>query len=82
MTLNSLLTGLRGQAAMQSEIIALRHQLTVLQRTQNPKSSSSNHATDACGFHSFGRSRKAVSSRQDQDARDIMQICAVGNPLG
>src|SRR5262250_2326758 len=37
MTLNSLHTGLRGQAAMQAEIIALRHQLTVLQRTQKPK---------------------------------------------
>jgi hypothetical protein len=29
--LNSLLVGLRGQATMQGEIIALRHQLTVLQ---------------------------------------------------
>jgi hypothetical protein len=28
MTVNSLLVGLRGQAAMQAEIIALRHQLT------------------------------------------------------
>jgi len=28
MMLNSLLIGLRGQAAMQAEIIALRHQLT------------------------------------------------------
>ena len=32
-TLNSCLTSLRGQAALQAEIIALRHQLTVLQRT-------------------------------------------------
>src|SRR5262245_42784998 len=32
--------------------------------------------------HSFGRSRKAVSSRHDQDAGDMMQICAVGNPSG
>ena len=37
MLLNSLLVGFRGQAAMQAEIIALRHQLTVLQRTQKPK---------------------------------------------
>jgi hypothetical protein len=37
MMLNSLLIGLRGQAAMQAEIIALRHQLTVFQRTQKPK---------------------------------------------
>jgi len=37
MMLNSLLIGLRGQGAMQAEIIALRHQLTVLQRTQKPK---------------------------------------------
>ena len=36
-TVNSLLTALRGQAAIQVEIIALRHQLTVLQRTQKPK---------------------------------------------
>jgi len=35
--LNSLLTGLRGQAALQTEIIALRHQLTVLQRTHKPE---------------------------------------------
>ena len=35
--IDSLLTQLRGQAAMQAEIIALRHQLTVLQRTQRPK---------------------------------------------
>ena len=33
MTLSSLLSGLRGQAALQAENIALRHQLTVLQRT-------------------------------------------------
>jgi putative transposase len=35
--LSSLLTGLRGQAALQAENIALRHQLTVLLRTQEPK---------------------------------------------
>jgi hypothetical protein len=35
MILSSLLAGLRGQAALQAENIALRHQLTVLQRTQN-----------------------------------------------
>jgi putative transposase len=37
MLLRSLLINLRGQAVMQAEIIALRHQLTVLQRTQRPK---------------------------------------------
>src|SRR5262249_26441097 len=37
MMLNSLLIGLRGQAAMQAEIMSLRHQLTVFQRTQKPK---------------------------------------------
>jgi len=37
MMLNSLLVGLRGQAAMQAEIIALRHQLTVLQRSQKSR---------------------------------------------
>jgi hypothetical protein len=37
MLFNSLLTGLRGQVAMQTEIIALRHQLTVLQRTHKPR---------------------------------------------
>jgi len=31
---HSFLTGVRGQTAMQAEIIALRHQLTVLQRNQ------------------------------------------------
>jgi len=33
MMLSSLLAGLRTQAAMQAEILALRHQLIVLQRT-------------------------------------------------
>jgi hypothetical protein len=33
---NSLLFGLRGRTAMQAEIIALRHQLAVMQRTQKP----------------------------------------------
>jgi len=37
MFLNSFLVGFRGQAALQAEIIALRHQLIVLQRTQKPK---------------------------------------------
>ncbi len=36
MLLNSLLVGIRRQAELQAEIIALRHQLTVLQRTQRP----------------------------------------------
>jgi hypothetical protein len=34
MMLNSLLVGLRGQAAVQAEIIALRHQLTVRTRVR------------------------------------------------
>ena len=37
MLLGSLIAGLRGQAALQAENIALRHQLTVLQRTQPTK---------------------------------------------
>jgi putative transposase len=37
MLLNSLLTGFWSRCAMQAEIIALRHQLTVLQRNQRPK---------------------------------------------
>ena len=37
MFVNSLLVGFQGQAALQAEIIALRHQLIVLQRTQKPK---------------------------------------------
>src|SRR5215467_8777309 len=37
MLFNSLLSSLRTRAAMQAEIIALRHQLTVLQRTRKPK---------------------------------------------
>jgi putative transposase len=36
MTLSSLLTGFHGQAALQAENIALRHQLTVLQRNHKP----------------------------------------------
>jgi len=35
--LHSLLVGFRTQAALQTEILALRHQLTVLHRTQKPK---------------------------------------------
>ena len=37
MLLGSLIAGLRGQAALQAENVALRHQLTVLQRTQLTK---------------------------------------------
>jgi putative transposase len=37
MTLGSLLRGFRTQAAMQAEIVALRHQLIVVQRTQKRK---------------------------------------------
>src|SRR5215472_2743853 len=37
MMLNSVLVGLRGRAGMQAEIIALRHQLAVLQRSQKSR---------------------------------------------
>jgi hypothetical protein len=37
MFLNSLLVGFRRRAALQAEIIALRHQLIVLQQTHRPK---------------------------------------------
>ena len=47
MFLNALLVGLRGQAALQAEIIALRHQLTVMQRTQKPQRLRLNRA-DRC----------------------------------
>src|SRR5215813_2284363 len=47
MMLNSVLIGLRGQAAMQAEIIALRHQLTVLQRSHKPRRILLNR-TDRC----------------------------------
>ena len=40
MMFSALLVGLRGQAAMQAEIIALRHQLTVLQRNPETKAVS------------------------------------------
>jgi hypothetical protein len=39
-TLSSLLSGLRGQAALQAENIALHHRLTVLQRTIQSDQSS------------------------------------------
>src|SRR5687767_9604978 len=45
--LNSLLVGFGSQAALQAEIIALRHQFTVLQRTQKPKRLILNRA-DRC----------------------------------
>jgi hypothetical protein len=37
MVLSSLLSSFRSQAAMQAEILALRHQLIVVQRTQKTK---------------------------------------------
>jgi len=37
MIVRSLFGGFRRQARLQAEIIALRHQLTVLQRTPYPK---------------------------------------------
>src|SRR5215510_5432826 len=37
MLFNSLLLGLRARSVLQAEIIALRHQLIVLQRNQKPK---------------------------------------------
>jgi hypothetical protein len=45
--LRSLLAGFRRQAVLQAEIIALRHQLIVLQRTQNTKRLLL-HRTDRC----------------------------------
>jgi len=45
--LRSLLVGVRNQAATQAEIIALRHQLIVLQRTQKSKRLVLNR-TDRC----------------------------------
>src|SRR5215813_6064348 len=47
MMLTSLLIGLRGQAVMQAEIIALRHQLTVLQRNQKSQRLDL-HRSDRC----------------------------------
>ena len=52
--LNALLVGLRGQAALQAEIIALRHQLTVLQRNQKPQRLSSIAPIDAFGCGCLG----------------------------
>ena len=46
-TFRVVLTGFRQQARLQTEIIALRHQLTVLQRTPNPKRLLLNR-TDRC----------------------------------
>src|SRR5215471_21166909 len=57
MLLGSLIAGLRGQAALQAENIALRHQLTVLQHTSDQ---SSNQATDVCGFGCRGCGRYGV----------------------
>jgi hypothetical protein len=45
--ISSLLVGFRSQTALQAEILALRHQLTVLQRTQTPKRLILNRA-DRC----------------------------------
>src|SRR5688572_13159854 len=53
--LRSLLVGFRSQPALQAEIIALRHQFTVLQRTQKPKRLILNRADRAsgCGCREF-----------------------------
>ena len=45
--INSLLVGFRSRAALHAEILALRHQLTVLQRMQKPKRLVLNRA-DRC----------------------------------
>src|SRR5436309_13666384 len=47
MLLNPLLVGFRSRAAMQAEILALRHQSAVLQRTQKPKRLAL-HRCDRC----------------------------------
>jgi len=54
MFVNSLLVGFQGQAALQAEIIALRHQLIVLQRTQKPKRLALNRG-DRCFWVWFSR---------------------------
>ena len=50
MSLNSLLIGVRSRAAMQAEIIALRHQLTCCNELKIQSGSSSIAAIDACGY--------------------------------
>src|SRR6478736_1984938 len=65
MMLNSLLVGFRSRSAMQAELIALRHQLTVLQRTHRPKRLVLNRVgIDAYGFgyHDCGRVGVLLSS--------------------
>jgi hypothetical protein len=52
MMLSSLLAALRTQAAIQAEILALRHQLIVLQRTQRRSVSFSAQPIDGYGFGS------------------------------
>jgi len=58
MLLNSLLVGFRSRVAMQAEIIALRHQLTVLRRNQS--GSLSIAAIVSCGLGSHDRGRVGV----------------------
>jgi hypothetical protein len=60
MTINSLLTALQGQEALQAENIALRHQLIVLQRTRKPTRPVLKQATDVCGFGCRGCGRNGV----------------------
>jgi hypothetical protein len=55
MLLNSLLVGFRSRVAMQAEIIALRHQLTVLQRNQSGSLSIAAIVSFGLGSHDCGR---------------------------
>jgi len=50
MMLRSLLTGLRTQATMQAEILAIRHQLVVLQRTHKKTYTPGRHLFQEFGF--------------------------------
>jgi hypothetical protein len=52
LVLGSLLAGLRTQAAMKAEIIALRHQLIVLQRSRKTKGLILRRADRWLGFGS------------------------------
>ena len=59
MMLNSLLVGLRGQAAVQAEIIALRHQLTVRTRVRI-------EFLDSTRFEDFDASRVRCDAATDE----------------
>src|SRR5215468_11027314 len=78
-TLSSLLCGLRSQAALQAENIALRHQVTVLQRThtKRPVLKPSDRCLWVWLWRLYHRSRTHLSLDKDApESRPVQELRA------